>query len=210
MHPAGVFPDAAQNAAMNPDSRNTVPDPPRATAGLRDPWVLPGLAVLLALTVLAVVLYAGQPQSAGEVGGRAWVALAPDAYTPRLTRARERVKAALDAAARGDTAAAIARYAEAEEEALTARELAGTDERAAEAAELWAGIALDRAGLMLAAGAAPWYRGDDNQLLREALSIVEQVRAAPVAAPAKQRADELAARIERQLRPGPLEWLPKR
>ena len=187
-----------------------MPDPQRFTTGVRDPWVLPGLALLFVLSLLVLDLYANAPQSASEVGGRAWVALAPDAYTPRVARARERVKAGQDAAARGDTAAAIARFAEAEEEALGARERAGTRERAAEAAELWAGIALDRAGLMLAAGATPWYRGDDNQMLRDAAAVVQQVRAAPVSAPTRQRADELAARIERQLRAGPLEWLPGR
>ncbi|WP_420124786.1 hypothetical protein [Longimicrobium sp.] len=183
---------------------------PRARSALRDPWVIPGLALLAALTVLVILIYASQPQSAGEVGGRALVALAPDAYTPRISRARERVKAALDAAARGDTAAAIARYAEAEEEALTARERAGTPERTAEATELWAGIALDRAGLMLGAGTTPWYRGDDNQMLRDAAAIVQRVQTAPTATPTKQRAEALAQRIERQLRPGPLEWVPRR
>lgn len=183
---------------------------PRPSSGLRDPWVIPGLVLLALLSILAVFLYAGQPQSAGEVGGRAWVALAPDAYTPRISRARERVKAGLDAAARGDTASAIARYAEAEEEALTARERAGTPERTAEATELWAGIALDRAGLMLGSGATPWYRGDNNQMLRDARAVVQRVQSAPVAAPTKQRANALAGRIERQLRPGPLEWVPGR
>jgi hypothetical protein len=182
----------------------------RFTAGLRDPWVRPGLALLAASTLLAAVLYAGRPQSAAEAGGRAWVVLAPDAYTPRISRARERVRAGQEAALRGDTAAAIARYAEAEEEALGARQRAGTPERAAEAAELWAGVALDRAGLMLGAGSAPWFRGDDEQLLRDALAVVEQVRAAPVAAPTQQRADALAQRIQRQLRVGLLELLPGR
>jgi hypothetical protein len=197
-------------AGPPPPPEAAAPPPPRASAGHRDPWVLPGLALLLVLTVLVVYLYASQPQSAGEVGGRAWVALAPDAYTPRVARARERVKAGLDAAARGDTAAAIARYAEAEEEALTARERAGTPERTAEATELWAATALDRATLMLGAGATPWYRGDDNQMLRDAQTVVQRVRAAPVSAPTKQRAEALAQRIDRQLRPGPLEWVPGR
>jgi hypothetical protein len=200
------------SAAAADPGRSPDPALPRSptSSGLRDRWVIPGLALLAVLTVLAVILYAGQPQTPGEVGGRAWVALAPDAYTPRVSRARERVKAALDAAARGDTAAAIARYAEAEEEALTARERAGTPERTAEATELWAGIALDRAGLMLGAGATPWYRGDDEQLLRDASAVVQRVRTAPVSAPTKQRAEALAQRIERQLRPGPLEWVPGR
>ena len=197
-------------AGPDPRPEPAVPPSPRPSSGLRDRWVLPGLALLAVLTIAVLYLYASQPQSPGEVGGRAWVALAPDAYTPRVSRARERVKAGLDAAARGDTAAAIARYAEAEEEALTARERAGTPERTAEATELWAGIALDRAGLMTASGATPWYRGDNEQMLRDAQAVVQRVRSAPVSAPTRQRADALARRIERQLRPGPLEWVPGR
>jgi hypothetical protein len=78
-----------------------------------------------------------------------------------------------------------------------------------EATEFWAGIALDRAGLMLAGGATPWYRGDNDQMLTDALTIAQRVRAAPVSSTTRQRADELIARIQRQLRTGPLEWLPR-
>ncbi|MBB4637592.1 hypothetical protein [Longimicrobium terrae] len=183
---------------------------PRWNDGLRDPWVLGGLALLAVLSCLAVVLYAGQPQTAAEVGGRAWVAIAPDAYTPRISRARERVSAAISAAAAGDTAAALARYAEAEEQALDARQNAGQDSvRLVESTEMWAGIALDRAGMMLASGASPWYRADDKQRLNDALAVAQRVRAAPVAASTRTRADALIARIQRQLRPGPLEWIPR-
>ncbi|HEX8390755.1 MAG TPA: hypothetical protein VF665_00240 [Longimicrobium sp.] len=183
---------------------------PRWSDGLRDPWIIPGLVLLAAMTGLALFLYAGQPQTAAEVGGRAWVALAPDAYTPRISRARERVSAALAAASAGDTAAALARYAEAEEQALDARRNAGTDAaRLAESTEMWAGIALDRAGMMLASGASPWYRADDKQRLNDALAVAERVRAAPVSAATRGRADGLTARIRRQLRPGPLEWIPR-
>ena len=186
------------------------PPPPRFTAGLRDRGVVPGLVLLAAASLVLVYLYASRPQTVTEVRGRAWVALAPDAYTPRVSRARERVEAALEAAAAGDTAAAMARYAEAEEEALTARQHAGDDAgRAADALELWAGIALDRAALMLTAGNTPWYRGDDDQMLEDSRAVVERVRAAPVAPGTKQRADALAADVERQLRTGPLEWLPR-
>jgi hypothetical protein len=177
--------------------------------GLRDPWVIPGLALLAVLTVLALLLYRSAPQSAAEVSRATWVSVAPDAFTPRMARARERVSAALRARAAGDTAGALARYAEAEEEALSARERAGDSTRVAAATELWAGAALDRAELMLAAGARPWYRGDDEQLLREAMAVVQGVRSAPTSPGARQRADALAARIERQLRTGPLEWLPR-
>ncbi len=183
---------------------------PRWSDGLRDPWVAPGLVLLVLMTGLVLFLYAGQPQTAAEVGGRAWVAIAPDAYTPRISRARERVSAALAAAAAGDTAAALARYAEAEEQALDARGNAGTDTaRLAESTEMWAGIALDRAGMMLASGASPWYRADDTQRLNDALAVVQRVRSAPVSAPMKARAEALMARIQRQLRPGPLEWIPR-
>lgn len=178
-------------------------------AGLRDPWVRPGLALLAILTVVVALVYRGAPQSAAEAGGRTWVALAPDAYTPRVSRARERVQAALRAAAVGDTAGAIARYAEAESEAWTARQNAGDSAQAAAATELWATATLDRAELMLRAGAAPWYRGDDTQLLNEAKAAVARVASVPLAPPTRARATAVAARIERQLRPGPLEWIPR-
>jgi hypothetical protein len=143
------------------------------------------------------------------VRGSAWVAVSPDAFTPRVARARERVRAALQARAAGDTAGAIARYAEAEEEAWTARERAADSTQAATATELWAGSTLDRAELMLAAGAVPWYRGDNEQLLREAQAAVKRAQSVPTAPATRQRAAALAARIERELRPGPLEWLPR-
>jgi len=177
--------------------------------GLRDPWVRPGLALLAALTLVVALLYRGAPQSAAEVGGRTWVAIAPDAFTPRVARARERVQAALRAAAAGDTAGAIARYAEAESEAMIARQNAGDSTQAATATELWASATLDRAELMLRAGAAPWYRGDDQQLLKEAQAAVQRVLTVPLAPATRTRAAAVAARIERQLRPGPLEWIPR-
>lgn len=194
------------------------PPPPPAARPLRDPWVRPGLALLAALTALALVLYRNAPQSAGELRSRAWVAVAPDAFTPRVARARERAQAALRAKAAGDTAGAIARLAEAEQEAWSARELAlgAGDEgpaaadtaRVRTATELWAGLVLDRAALMLEAGARPWYRGDDDQLLREALAAVDRVRAVPTSAALRARADGIAAQAERQLRAGPLELIP--
>ena len=188
-----------------------MPDLPPSTSAerIRDPWVIPGLAALAVLTVLAALLYRGSPQSASEVRGAAWVAVAPDAFTPRVSRARERVQAALQARAAGDTAGAIARYAEAEEEAWSARERAADTAQAAMASELWAGATLDRAELMLAAGATPWYRGDNDQLLREAQAAVQRVRQVPVSPATRQRAEQVAARIERQLRTGPLEWFPR-
>ena len=188
----------------------TAPSPSVPPGTLRDPWVLPGLVLLAALTVAAALLYRGAPQSAGEVRSAAWVSVAPDAVTPRIGRARERLAAALRARAAGDTAGALARYAEAEEEALSAQSRAQDPARAAEAGELWAGVALDRAELLLTLGGRPWYRGDDDQRLNEALALARRVQAAPVSAQTRQRAQALAGRIDRQLRTGPLEWLPPR
>lgn len=181
----------------------------RARMGLREPWVLPGLAALAVGTVFAVLLYRAAPQSAGEVGSAALVAVAPDAFTPRVARARERISAAQRARAAGDTAGAIARYAEAEEEALTARQHTADTTQTRTATELWASTVLDRAELMLASGAGPWYRADNNAVLAEALAAVRRVQAAPVTPATRARAQALAQRIDRQMRPGPLEWIPR-
>ncbi len=201
------------DAPPTPDP--TLPQPAAAPAarrdrtGLREPWVLPGLVALAVGTVFAIVLYRAAPQSAGEVGSAALVAVAPDAFTPRVSRARERISAAQRARAAGDTAGAVARYAEAEEEALTARQHAADTTQTRTATELWANTVLDRAELMLSSGARPWYRADNDAVLAEALSAVKRVQTVPLAPPTRARAQALAERIDRQMRPGPLEWIPR-
>jgi hypothetical protein len=77
------------------------------------------------------------------------------------------------------------------------------------ATELWATATLDRAELMLAAGAAPWYRGDNTQLLQEAKAAVERAGSVPLTPATRTRATALLANVERKLRPGPLEWIPR-
>jgi hypothetical protein len=176
---------------------------------LRDPFVVGGLVLLAVMTVLAVLLYRSAPQTVEEVGSNALVAVRPDAFTPRVSRARERVDAAQRARAAGDTAGAIARYAEAEEEALSARERAGDSTQVRTATELWANTVLDRAELMLTSGTRPWYRADDTQVLNEALAAVQRLRQVSLTPQTRGRAADLDARIRRQLRVGPLEWLPR-
>jgi hypothetical protein len=171
--------------------------------------VLPGLALLLVGTVLAVLLYRAAPQSAAEVRTGALVAVAPDAFTPHLSRARERADAARRARAAGDTAGAIARMAEAEQEALAARQRASDSTQTRAATELWSTVVLDRAELMLVSGAGPWYQMDDDEVLKEALAAVNRAQEAPLTPAARLRAAALDERIRRQLRPGPLEWLPR-
>jgi hypothetical protein len=156
-----------------------------------------------------VLLYHAAPQSAAEVGTGALVAVAPDAFTPHLSRARERLDAAQRARAGGDTAGAIARLAEGEEEALAARQRASDSTQTRTATELWANVVLDRAELMLASGAGPWYRMDNDQVLKEALAAVNRAQEAPLSPATRARAAGLDEKIRRQLRPGPLEWIPR-
>ena len=185
------------------------PPPTGERSELRERWVLPGLVLLLVGTVLAVLLYRAAPQSAAEVRTGALVAVAPDAFTPHLARARERLDASQRARAAGDTAGAIARLAEGEEEALAARQRASDSTQVRMATDLWANVVLDRAELMLASGAGPWYQMDNDQVLKEALTAVNRAQEAPLSPATKTRAAALDERIRRQLRPGPLEWLPR-
>lgn len=179
-----------------------------ASAELRDPWVLVGLAALALATVAVVRLYQLRPQSVAEVRARGWVALRPTAYDAQLGRARERLAAARAALAVGRDAAADSALASAAAHADRARRLAASGADSARALELWARAMLDRAALRLRAGTGRGLRPDDNALLRSALGLVRTVQAAPLPPALRAEAQALQARIERQLRPGPLEWLP--
>jgi hypothetical protein len=94
-------------------------------------------------------------------------------------------------------------------EALSARGRATGAAQTTQATELWAGILLDRAELMLSTGSRPWYRADDAQVLHEALAAVQRTREVTLPPPLRARADGLEARIRQRLRPGPLELLPR-
>lgn len=175
----------------------------------RDPWVVGGVVLLALLTLGAVLLYRSGPQSVSEARSRSWVAVRPDAFTPRVGRAEERLRAAAASLQAGDTAAAMTAYATAAEAAWTAHGHAETDAQRGEATELWARAVLDRAAVMLRAADTPWWRRDDDPLLREALTSVERVAATPTAPQTRARAGALAEALRRKLRPGPLEWLPR-
>jgi len=175
-----------------------------------DPWVAGGLVLLAFLTFGTVFLYRSAPQSVAEARSRGWVAVRPSAFQPRIARADERSRAAVAAASNGDTVGAVREYAAAAEEAWTARGLASNDAERATATELWAGLTLDRAGLMLRTASAPWWRRDNDTMLREALASVQRVTTVPTTAATRQRASTLAAEIQRKLQPGPLEWIPRR
>jgi hypothetical protein len=169
-----------------------------------------GLVLLAALTLGVLLLYRGAPQSLAEARSRSWVAVRPDAYGPRIARANERLRTASAALQAGDTATALQAYATAAGEAWTAREHTEKEEERRAAGDLWGRIVLDRAELMLRAADTPWWRRDDDGLLREALASVERVAAGPASPATRARAEGLAQALRRKLRPGPLEWLPQR
>lgn len=182
----------------------------RDTTALRDPWVAGGLALLFLLSVGTVAVYRTAPQSVAEARARSMVAVRPSAFAPRIARAEERARTAAAAAASGDSAAALEGYAAAAGEAWAARELAADSAESAAATELWAGAVLERAAMMLAAASSPWWRRDDDPALRDALAESERVLAVPTSGATRARAEALAAAIRTKLRPGPLEWLPRR
>lgn len=172
---------------------------------LRDPVFAGGLALLAVLSVLALLLYRNAPASVEEARTRAWSSVRPGAFAPQIARARERLEAGSEATS---DSIAIAAYEEAREAAASAWELATVHEQTAAAVELWAEATLGSAEVLLRRGTAGALGVDDNELLRQALRHAEEVVAAPVEPAIEQRAIELRGRIERQLRPGPLEWLP--
>lgn len=164
--------------------------------------------MLLALMSGGVVaLYRSAPQSVQEVGTAGLLATRPNAFGPNLARAEERLRAA--SAAAGDSAA-ISALTEAAQLGWRARELASDPADRDRATAVWAQALLDWAERLRVAGTASGLRRDDNQLLQQALELVENALAVPIAAPLRQRAEAMRVEIQRQLRPGPLEWLPLR
>lgn len=179
-------------------------------AELRDPWVAGGLVLLVALTGLTAALYRGQPQSAAEVRTGAALVARPDAFGPR----RDRAATLLDAAARdtvaGRDSVAETTFVEAAAQAARAAESAGSEAQTAEAAALWGRAMLGRAEVLRRRGTGTGIRPDDNDVLRRALAVTDSAAAAPLPPNVAAEAAALRERLARQLRPGPLEWLPVR
>lgn len=179
-----------------------------ARSDLRDPVLAGGLALLAVLSVLAMLLYRSAPATVEEARTRALSSVRPAAFAPQLAHARERLGAARVARDAGSDSTALAAYDEAREVAGAAWELAEGDDQTSTATGIWAEATLESAEVLLRSGTGPALRPDDDELLREALRRVEEVIAAPTGPEVQERAVELRARVERQLRPGPLEWLP--
>jgi hypothetical protein len=180
----------------------------RARDELRDPWVSGGLLLLAVLSLLAVLLYRSAPQSVEEARARAWSSARPDAFAPQLARARERLRTARAASAAARDSAALLAYSDAAQLASAAWNDARDDDQRTSARAVWAEATLESADILLRMGTGTGLRPDDNDLLREALERTEQVLSAPLDTAMHRHAAFLQTRIQRQLRPGPLEWVP--
>lgn len=174
-----------------------------------DRWLVAGLVLLAVLSVAALLLYRSAPRTLAEARTGSWVAAAPNTAAANLARGRERFERAIEAAAAGNDSAAIALDSVAAEHAWRAGEAATDDAARRDAAELWAATTLHRADLLRLRGTGTGLRPDDNTILREALDLVTRVDSLSPLPEAQVHADSLRALIERQLRPGPLEWLPR-
>lgn len=171
----------------------------------RDPWLAGGLALLLLLSAGVVALYRSAPQSVAEVRTETWLATRPSAFGPNLARAEERLRAA---SAAPDDSSAIAALTEAAEAAWRARGLAADSAEAERATAVWGAALLDWAERVRVAGTGVGLRADDDPLLQRALALVESALTVPLPPPLAARAAAMREEIRRQLRPGPLEWLP--
>ncbi|HET7320904.1 MAG TPA: hypothetical protein VFI96_00240 [Longimicrobiaceae bacterium] len=176
---------------------------------LRDPWVAGGLLLLALLSVAAVALYRSAPESLAEARAESWVAVRPDAFGANLSRARQLLAEAERLASTGGDSAAVAADSLAATHAARARQSAdGAGERGT-ASALWAKAMLAGAERLQRMGTGEGLHPDDNDLLRRALQRVESVITAGVGGPWHARALEMRSALERQLRTGPLEWLPR-
>ncbi|MBW3631157.1 MAG: hypothetical protein KY464_17965, partial [Gemmatimonadetes bacterium] len=101
-----------------------------------------------------------------------------------------------------DSAAAVS--------AWRARELAEDEQRGVEATTLWGEAVLGWAEILRRQGTGSGLRRDDNELLRRSRQLVDQALAVPLPAALRTRAETLRTEIDRELRLGPLEWLPQR
>ena len=186
-----------------------VVEPAPAGAGGRDPWVIAGLVLLGILSVAAILLYRSAPATLAEARTESWLAARPNAVGANLARARERLDAAAREAALANDSLAAAFDSVASEHAWRAASLASEAGQRREALALWSEAMLHRAEMLRVMGTGAGFRADDDPILRRALGLVVRVDSISPFPAARARADSLRVEIERQLRVGPLEWLPR-
>lgn len=175
----------------------------------RDPVVLGGLLLLAVLSLGALMVYASAPRTLAEAGTGSWLAARPNAAGPHLARARERLQRAQQEASAGNDSLAAAIDSVAADHGWRAATLAETAADQREGLALWTAATLHRAEMLRIMGTGVGLRPDDDPTLRRALALVLRVDSISPDRRARARADSLRGVIERQLRPGPLEWLPR-
>ena len=160
------------------------------------------------LTVLTLLLYRSAPQSVGEASTESWLAARPNAVAPHLARARERLAYAGAQLAAGNDSTALAADSVAAESAWRARSLADDDAQRAEATTLWGEAILGWAEILRRRGTGAGLRPDDDETLQRARALVDRSLAVALPDALRRRATLLREEIDRELRLGPLEWLP--
>jgi hypothetical protein len=145
-----------------------------------------------------------------EASTESWLAARPNAVAPHLARARERLAYATGQLAAGNDSLALAADSAAAESAWRARSLADGAQERAEATALWGEAILAWAEILRTRGTGAGLQPDDDATLRRARELVDRSGSVELAVPQRARADSLRNGIDRQLRIGPLEWLPQR
>lgn len=165
--------------------------------------------LLALLSVAAVLVYRAAPGTIAEARTESWLAARPNAVGANLARGRERLDRATREAAAGNDSVAAAIDSVAADHGWRAASLASNAEERQEALALWAAATLHRAEMLRIRGTGLGLRPDDDPTLRRALALVLQVDSVAPHPAASARADSLRQVLERQLRLGPLEWLPQ-
>ena len=176
---------------------------------LKDPWTVSGLALLGVLTLLVLLLYRSAPQSVSEASTESWLAARPNAVAPHLARARERLAYASAQLAAGNDSLALAADSAAAESAWRARSLADDGVQRTEATTLWGEAILGWAEILRVRGTGSGLRPDDNATLEASRALVDRALAVALPDTLRRRATVLRDEIDREMRLGPLEWLPR-
>lgn len=175
----------------------------------RDGWLMGGLVLLALLSVAAILVYRSAPRTVADARTGSWLAARPNAAGAHLARGRERLERAILEAQAGNDSAAAAIDSVAADHGWRAVSLASDPAEEREALALWAEANLHRAEQLRVMGTGVGLRPDDDATLRRALQLALSVDSISPDPAIRARADSIRLMLERQLRLGPLEWLPQ-
>ena len=190
-------------------NEHTAAEPRKPPPHDRDPVVIGGLVLLALLSIGAFLVYRAAPRTLAEAGTGSWLAARPNAAGANLARGRERLERAAQEAAAGNDSAAAEIDSVAAVHGWRAATLASTAAEQREAIDLWAQAMLHRAEMLRLMGTGAGLRPDHDPTLRHALALVMRVDSISPDRRTRARADSMRLVLERQLRPGLLEWLPQ-